>query len=80
VLSTAGMSREAASNQRAALTGAWRMVSFPASVSTATAARSPGSADRSTCDARAEAGLPRASSAAAARLWAPSRQPAPAAW
>ena len=76
--SSAGISREAASNQRAALTGAWRIVSWPASVSSAIAASSPGSAERSMCEARTEAGFPRCSSALATRPWLPSRQPAPA--
>jgi hypothetical protein len=75
--SPAGRSRSAALYQRAASAGALGAAAWPAWASTAIAASSPGSAQRSMWCARAGSGPPSRSSAAAARACAVSRQPAP---
>ena len=64
----AGTSRSASPNQCAAVAGASRTASSPASRRTAAAPTSPSRADRSTWWARAEAVAPRAASAAARAL------------
>ena len=66
---------ERGAEPRAALAGARRIAAVPASVSTATAARSPWRAANSTWCARAAAGAPRSARTRAQRSCAPSSHP-----